>query len=474
MKPFSFLIPFLLWIVAPTANLDFNYPQQDPTSPIIFIYDASGSMWGQIQGTTKVEIARQVLSETIDQLGPNQRIGFVAYGHRKKGDCEDVEQLADLSNTSKAIIKEQLQGIRPLGKTPLAYSALQVIEKLKVQGGKATIILLTDGIESCGGDLCEVIRQAKAAGIDFRMHIVGFGLSGEDVDPLKCAAQAGDGKYYDAGDATELTTALEEVTHQTIDEPDYNLGVVGIKNGVSIDAAVRIFMAGTKDEFKGVRTYRDTGFVGLPPGKYDLVVRPLENSDVTAQTIKDVIVEEGKMTIRTISFDAGKIQVRTMVNGEGWDATVNITLTEQSKSVSGGRTYGRNQFYEVAPGTYDVKLNCLRVKGLEIEQMVKGIVVSAQDTTLIEHNFMAGTAKIGALGKGGLLDATVNIVEKTSQRSVAGGRTYTSDSSNPKSFLLNPGEYVVTLVGVREFKGQKQSFEMTIKAGETFEKMVQY
>lgn len=474
MKALILFIPFLFWTSIANTTNPLSLPLQDPSSPIIFIYDASGSMWGQIEGKTKMEIARQVLSQTIDQLETDQRIGFVAYGHRQKGDCQDVEYLAELSNTSKETVKGHLKGIRPLGKTPLAYSALQVIEKLKTNRGKATIILLTDGIESCGGNLCEVIQQAKAAGVDFRMHIVGFGITGEDIDPLKCAAQAGDGKYYDAADAAELTTALEEVTHQTIDKPDYNLGVFSTKNGKPIDAWVKVYAANTKEEMGGVRTYQDTGFVGLAPGRYDLLVQPLENSDVPAQTISGVEVAAEGMTIKTLSFDAGKILVRTLMNGEGWDATAKITSTESGKTVSGGRTYGRDKLYDLAPGTYNIKVTGMRINGLETSGTIEGVIVQAGGTTEVEHNFKTGTAKIGALGKSGLMDATIKIVEKSSQRAVAGARTYTSDSSNPKEFLLNPGEYTVTLTSVREFKGQKKSFEMTIKEGETFEKIVQY
>lgn len=482
MKHFNFILMractllFLLLLILKPAKTDTSPLElmQDPAAPIIFIYDASGSMWGKMEGSTKVEIARKVLSNTVDQLAADQRIGFVAYGHRQKGDCEDVEYLVAPSNTSKEQIKEQIKGIMPLGKTPLAYSALQVIEKLKGTQEKATIILITDGIESCGGNLCEVIQQAREAGVDFRMHIVGFGLSGENLDPLKCAAQAGNGKYYDAADADELTAALEEVTQQTVDQPDFNLAVYSTKNGEAIDSWVKAYEAGTKKEAGGVRTYQDTGFIALTPGSYDLVVQALENSDVPAQTITGIEVQEEGMTFQTISFDAGKIMVRSLMNGEGWDATVGIVLTEDGKPAAGGRTYGRDKFYDVAPGTYSIKLTGLKIRGLETVKIIEGVKVQARDTTLVEHNFKTGTARIGALGKSGLMDATIKIVEKSSQQAVGGGRTYTADSSNPKEFLLNPGEYTVTLVSVREFKGEKRSFEMTIKQGETFEKMIQY
>ena len=461
-------------LAALCAIYNVNAQSSATPAPIILIYDASGSMWGQIEGTTKVEIAREVLSETIDGLAPDQRVGFVAYGHRTKGDCEDVEYLVDMSNTSKAEVKTQLNAIKPLGKTPLAFSALTVIDRLKAANATATIILITDGIESCGGDICEVIQQAREAGVDFRLHIVGFGIGEEDLAQLKCAAQAGNGTYYDAANANELGEVLQEATSQTVDKPAYNLAIYTVKNGEPIDSWVKANIAGTKDEVGGTRTYRDTGFASLPAGTYDIVVQPLENSDVGAQTLSAVEVTADGLTFRSVSFDAGKLMVRTLMNGEGWDATVGITASESGKSVAGGRTYGSDRYYDVSPGTYDVKLTGLRINGNATVKTIESVNVKAGDTSVVEHSFLTGTARIGALGADGLMDATVNIVDKATGTSVGGARTYTSESSNPKEFLLNPGEYTVTLVSVREFKGEKRTFEMSIRQGETFEKMVQY
>lgn len=83
-------------------------------SPIIFIYDASGSMWGQMQGKTKMEIVADVLTISVNNLPENQKIGFVAYGHRKKGDCKDVEFLVDVESGTKSKVSQSIKGIKPL------------------------------------------------------------------------------------------------------------------------------------------------------------------------------------------------------------------------------------------------------------------------------------------------------------------------------------------------------------------------
>ena len=393
-----------------TVGMLFQLHSQDTLndpSPIIFIYDASGSMWGQMEGKTKMEIAAKVLSGTVDSLPENQQIGLVAYGHRKKGDCEDVEFLVKVGPDNKSQVNQSLKTIKPLGKTPLAYSAMQVIDTLRILKIKATIILVTDGIESCGGNICEVIKAARKEGIDFRLHIIGFGLKDDETEQLKCAAEAGDGQYYDAADAGGLTSVLYEATHTTIDDPPGNFSIYAIKNDEAIDAYIKAYEAGTNNHIKASRTYRDTIFLFLPPGKYDIEVKPLEGSDVEAITLSNVVSFKDSIAHHTVSFDAGKILVTTLNNGEGWDAVVTIYSKTTGKAAARGRTYGKTDTYEVNPGIYDVEVKALAIKGKDIVHRMDSIQVMGSDTLNLEHNFKSGKARIGASSASGLVDALI-------------------------------------------------------------------
>lgn len=49
------------------------------TSPIIYIFDASGSMWEKIGDKSKFEIATEVLTNSVNGLADGQNIGFVVY-----------------------------------------------------------------------------------------------------------------------------------------------------------------------------------------------------------------------------------------------------------------------------------------------------------------------------------------------------------------------------------------------------------
>jgi len=457
-------------------GLIFNVKAQEDTkpSPILFIYDASGSMWRQLDGKTKKEIASDVLTKTIGNLPKYQNVGLIAYGHRTKGDCSDIEYMVNLSNPSKIEVTEAVKSLNPTGRTPLARSATMAINSLKEEQLKATIILITDGIESCDGDICKVITNAKADGIDFKLHIVGFGLKDENKEQLICAANAGDGKYYDANNADGLGDVLTEATAETIDEPAGNFSVYTLKNGEPVDAWIKPMNVISKKELKGSRTYKDTAWMYLPPGKYNVNVKPLEGTDIPGTTIS-VEIKEGEVQHRDVSFDGGLLEVTITNNGEPWDAVVKMFDKNTEKLAAQTRTYGKTQQMEVSAGYYKLTFKALKLEGIDIEAVNENVTIKANETNTVSHDFKSGIAMIGVKTTSGeLIDATVNFHEKTTDKNVAGSRTYTSESSNPKQFLLNPGTYEVRVTTLGVHKGYKDTFTITVKQRETVEKIITF
>lgn len=447
---------------------------QSEPSPILFIYDASGSMWGQMEGRTKKEIAAEVLSTVVQGLPEQQQVGLMAYGHREKGDCEDIESLADIDNRSKAKLVAAVKAINPLGKTPLARSAALAIAALKAANVPATIILVTDGIESCDGNICEVVAAAKAEGIKFKLHIVGFGIEEGSTELLKCAANAGGGQYYDVADAESLGEVLGEATAKTVDEPAPNCSIYTTKNGKPVDAWVRAYKVGAKDAVENSRTYRDTARIYLPAGQYEIEVRPLENTDLS-ETRLTVVIEPGENIHRTVSFDAATLNVTVTNNEEGWDAIVKMHNRATGSVAASLRTYGRDKSMQVDPGRYDITFQALNIEGLGTTHKIEDVALEGGQAKAVAHNFETGIAQIGVRTKAGeLIDAAVNFTEINSGKNVAGARTYTSESSNPKAFLLTAGTYSVKVTTLGKHKGQTESFTITVKAGQTAERTLSF
>lgn len=189
----------------------------------MIIFDASGSMWGQIDGTSKLVIAKDVVKDTIAKLPENSSIGLMAYGHRTKGDCQDIEVLAEpMSGASnKAFINEAVDNLSAKGKTPLSAAVLQAAQILRYEEDKATVILLSDGKETCDLDPCQVATELGAAGVDFTAHVVGFDIAEpEEIAQLQCLADNTGGQFFSANDADELADALEKVSVADVIFPD--------------------------------------------------------------------------------------------------------------------------------------------------------------------------------------------------------------------------------------------------------------
>lgn len=186
----------------------------------IVVLDGSGSMWGQIGGKPKIAIAREVLRETLGNVSPDLSLGLMAYGHRRKGDCGDIEMIVPFGAESSAAIAEAAERISPVGKTPLSDAVRQAAETLKYAEDKATVILVTDGIETCRADPCALARELEGIGVDLTVHVVGFGLSAEEGREVACLAEETGGLYIKADDAGALGDALADTVEAAAAVPE--------------------------------------------------------------------------------------------------------------------------------------------------------------------------------------------------------------------------------------------------------------
>lgn len=181
----------------------------------IVVLDASGSMWGQIDGKPKLEIARETLKSVLQTIPADMELGLMAYGHREKGSCDDIELVVPPAKGTAGAISAAADSMKFLGKTPLSAAVKKAAEDLKYTEDKATVILITDGLETCNADPCAVGKELEQSGVDFTAHVVGFGLTAEEGKQVACLAENTGGKYIQANDAA----ALEDALKVTVAEP---------------------------------------------------------------------------------------------------------------------------------------------------------------------------------------------------------------------------------------------------------------
>ena len=181
--------------------------QQSPST--ILILDASGSMWGTVDGQTKISAARKAVGTILAKWKPADKLGLMVYGHRSKSDCNDIELMIPVGPVDAAQINAAVKSLNPKGKTPITDSLRQAAAALGAEKNPATVILVSDGIETCKGDPCAAAAELKKANVKFTAHVIGFNVA----DPvtktqLQCIARNTGGVYLDASNASGLENAL--------------------------------------------------------------------------------------------------------------------------------------------------------------------------------------------------------------------------------------------------------------------------
>jgi Ca-activated chloride channel homolog len=190
---------------------------------IEIILDASGSMNGEIDGRRKIDIAHEALATLVDKLPESTNVALRAYGHRRGGDCGDVELLTPLGMLDRAALTARINSVAPAqkGMTPIGASLQQVAQDLQGAQGDALVVLVSDGDETCDGDPAQVATRIHADNPNIRFAVIGFNVGPEEWRArLSGIAQGGGGNYFDASDATQLVNALQQavaLTYRVLD-----------------------------------------------------------------------------------------------------------------------------------------------------------------------------------------------------------------------------------------------------------------
>jgi Ca-activated chloride channel family protein len=140
------------------------------------------------------------------------KLALRAYGSTSpsdSADCADSRLLVPFGEENREPIRYAIAALRPLGQTPIAYALNQAARDFGTLQDDRAVVLVTDGIESCGGDPVQAARELREQGIT--VHLIGFGIgNGADGDTasLQAVANASGGRYVTAGSAAELKEAL--------------------------------------------------------------------------------------------------------------------------------------------------------------------------------------------------------------------------------------------------------------------------
>ena len=180
------------------------------TNHFAIVLDASGSMAAASGGRTRMAQAKAAISDFTKRLPAHSTVSLRVYGDA--GSNAPADKAASCASTRVAYrgapagIAAALDGVRPTGWTPLAAGVRAAASDIPKSATDAIVYVVSDGVETCGGDPVGAVRTLNAAGAKPIVNVIGFEVERADTAQLRAMAQAGGGEFVDArrpGDLTE-------------------------------------------------------------------------------------------------------------------------------------------------------------------------------------------------------------------------------------------------------------------------------
>ncbi len=450
---FFLIIISLLYFGTASAQVQIQRPPEK--TRMLFLLDASGSMYANWGNNTRMDIAKNILVDLVDSLKVDQNLELAlrVYGHQyhlRYKNCQDSKlEVAFAQNNHDKLIA-RLRQIQPSGVTPIAYSLEQAANDfIQDPAYRNVIIIITDGIESCGGDPCAVSQTLQSKNIFLKPFVIGLGMDKDYQKEFACV-----GQYYDARNVSDFRQVLNKILKQSLETTTVSVELLDVnKNPSETNVNVTFFNNVTKAPLYDFVHFRDA------QGRPDSVVLDAVLSyDVVVNTIPPVVK-------RNVFFEGGKHNVLPIQAPQGSLLISQRGHTEYAKGVTALiRQNGQQQIINLQSvaspekylvGTYDIEVLTLPktyFKDVRVEQ--------SQMTELTVPGPGVLNANLQAKGYGSIY----KIYENGFQEWI-----YDLDPAQTRFTLaLQPGNYKLVFRAERSF-GSKftEVKEFTIASGAT-------
>ena len=183
--------------------------QTPPTA--IIVLDGSGSMGGPLPGQkmVKFDLARNALYPALEKVDPAATLGLVVAGHRRRGNCRDVQLVTPPAAGTAPDIAARIGKIGTVGKGPLV-SALRRGVKALGPGTAGSMILIHDDADNCRQDPCRAAADIAKSNPGLAIHVVTIATNSGPSNAMRCIAQRTGGKVFQVRNAKEVTAAVDE------------------------------------------------------------------------------------------------------------------------------------------------------------------------------------------------------------------------------------------------------------------------
>jgi hypothetical protein len=351
------LVGFVVLLLVPATESGAAAQEDEADPTLLLIMDSSGSMnAGDGSGGTKIQAAKEALNGVVNALPADSLVGLRVYGHRipntdERRGCRDTELIVPVGPLDRSGMKRQIRSFDAKGFTPIGLSLQKGARDLPREG-KRTIVLVSDGIDTCAPPPpCEVAKRLSRQGVELRIDTVGFQVDPRARRELQCIARVAKGSYFDAGSSAELTDQLARLSLRALRK--FEVSGTAVSGGSSTADATPLESG----------RFTDT----ISPGEELFYAVELAEG----QALKVAAKLLGQSNVGFDSFGIGQLQVYNSLRDrwptnalEGFDGASDSTKWSL-KTPEVGSGVGPDAEFFGQPGTYYFSLRFTRNVGTE-------------------------------------------------------------------------------------------------------------
>jgi len=336
---------------------------------ILFMVDMSGSMLAKWENSTRMQVAKDMLSKLVDSLQQyqNLELGLRVYGHLSPSNvnnCQDSKLEVPFSENNEKQIISRINQIIPKGNTPITYSLTQSAKDFPTdKNARNVIIMITDGLESCGGDPCAASLALQEKRIFLRPFVIGIGSDAKFVQQFSCV-----GQYFDAADINSFRSILGEVVNIALSKTTVSVELKDDR-GRPLETNVNMTF---QNAITNEPEYNYVHYLDQNANPDVLDIDALMDYDLVVNTIPPVVVprlsvKPGKHNVFSVNTPQGTLYLRQdALNAYGQVQA--IIRKNGSTETLFSQVFGNRQ--KLLAGTYDleiltlprIKLNNVQIK----------------------------------------------------------------------------------------------------------------
>ncbi len=400
---------------------------------VLIILDCSHSMWDRWQSDAKIKVTQQVLLKFMDSVANQQgiEVALRVFGHLNKNSYGTrLEVPFEKGNNYK--IQSKIKTLVPNGACTAATALSSSLNDFPPLSGDSKedvqprniILIITDGMDDCDGNICDVARQVQMSGVIVQTFILGIGNKQDFQHSLDCA-----GKFTYVPNEEQYTETLYNIFRMSEEEARV---VVSVNDETDhlLEATLPLAFY---DSQTGVVKYNTIYSIDSRYTPDTLTVDPLVTYDITLFTTPPTVLKRrqfkpGRVNRLNIGVEQGSLRLRTDGQRTNYQVPQYSVLVYRhgSNALTGRQLMGESRDY--LTGNYDIEV--LSFPTLRLENVA--IVASSATDLTIPTPGVANISKPKVISSGAVFELKDGVL------------TFVCDLDPNKvneRILLMPGEY---------------------------------